>query len=341
MACHILWLEDEAFIIEKVELDFYEEIRILNDKTCAMRYFIFSPSSLVCVSLSWLSDLEKGENITDQHCTVENLLTCPTDSKINGVTVQSGRVPNSITFDGPVLCCSISSGNGILIPLLSLPSQLITSKIEKKSKTSTQPITNKLKQLLEKKTERISLNASPNLSIDDQIEHVARITSRIRKEHLSRGIAVREALINEIALIHKNREKQKQELEKVEVLKGQVRDKAESLSDKFDDIQEKQSELEVRLAKLISSQSNGPLSRAEKEAGRELRTIDRQITQFKKSIQRAKNLSNINPKTENSNLVQEKSLVSLGMVMKPLAEFSDRIETIVSNIKKLQIDSGL
>ena len=74
--------------------------------------------------------------------------------------------------------------------------------------------------------------------------------------------------------------------------------------DKFDDIQEKQSELEVRLAKLISSQSNGPLSRAEKEAGRELRTIDRQITQFKKSIQRAKNLSNMNPKTENSNLVQ-------------------------------------
>ena len=91
----------------------------------------YNSSSLVCVSLSWLSDLEKGENITDQHCTVENLLTCPTDSKINGVTVQSGRVPNSITFDGPVLCCSISSGNGILIPLLSLPSQLITSKIGK------------------------------------------------------------------------------------------------------------------------------------------------------------------------------------------------------------------
>ena len=37
---------------------------------------------------------------------------------------------------------------------------------EKKTKTVSQPITNKLKQLLEKKTERISLNASPNLSID-------------------------------------------------------------------------------------------------------------------------------------------------------------------------------
>ena len=69
-----------------------------------------------------------------------------------------------------------------------------------------------------------------NFYFQDQIEHVARITSRIRKEHLSRGIAVREALINEIALIHKNREKQKQDLGKVEALKGQVRDKAESLS---------------------------------------------------------------------------------------------------------------
>ena len=47
---------------------------------------------------------------------------------------------------------------------------------------------------------------------------------------MSRGIAVREALINEIALIHKNRDKQKQDLGKVEALKGQVRDKAESLS---------------------------------------------------------------------------------------------------------------
>ena len=72
------------------------------------------------------------------------------------------------------------------------------------------------------------------------------------------------------------------------------------------------------MAKLISSQSNGPLSRAEKEAGRELRTIDRQITQFKKSIQRAKNLSNMNPKTENSNLVQAPGQNSSALTPIPL-----------------------
>ena len=42
--------------------------------------------------------------------------------------------------------------------------------------------------------------------------------------------AMLRAVINEIALIHKNREKQKHDLKKVESLKGQVRDKAESLS---------------------------------------------------------------------------------------------------------------
>merc|ERR1711953_926558 len=43
-AIHILWLQDEAFIVEKVELDMYEDIIILNDKTCPMRYFIYSKS---------------------------------------------------------------------------------------------------------------------------------------------------------------------------------------------------------------------------------------------------------------------------------------------------------
>ena len=54
-------------------------------------------SSLICISLNWLSQVEKGENITET-CSVENLLTCPSEAKINGVTLQSGRIPNSITL---------------------------------------------------------------------------------------------------------------------------------------------------------------------------------------------------------------------------------------------------
>jgi len=41
-AIHVLWLEDEAFIVEKVELEMYQDIIIINDKTCPIRYFIYS-----------------------------------------------------------------------------------------------------------------------------------------------------------------------------------------------------------------------------------------------------------------------------------------------------------
>ena len=141
---------------------------------------------------------------------------------------------------------------------------------------------------------------------------MARITSRIKSEHFSRGIAVREALNKEISLIEKNKTTQSNQLQSCQKLKSQVQDNAHTLckyiiilanfilvsADKFENIQEKQIELEVRIAKLLRSQSSGPLSKAESEAGRELRAIDRQLAQFEKSIRRVKNIAKT-PQTSN------------------------------------------
>ena len=63
------------------------------------------------------------------------------------------------------------------------------------------------------------------------------------------------------------------------------------LGDKFETIHEKQSELELRVAKLTRQQASAPLSKAERLAGQELRNTDRQLAHFRKSIVRAKMMS--------------------------------------------------
>lgn len=113
-----------------------------------------------CVSLGWLDDVHKNGLINEQQSSsVENLVdgSVSTNSKIIGVTILAGRIPNSPSFDGPVLCCAMSSGTALLIPLLSLPAALIKdSQNEKNNSRSQIPnIVEKLKSLLEKKPTRL------------------------------------------------------------------------------------------------------------------------------------------------------------------------------------------
>ena len=46
MAVHFLFIEEEAIVVEKVELavsdSFEEQIHVLSDASCNSRYFIFS-----------------------------------------------------------------------------------------------------------------------------------------------------------------------------------------------------------------------------------------------------------------------------------------------------------
>ena len=51
MVVHLLLLDDEAFVVEKVELDLFEEIILINDVSCSSRYFVQSKHAILCVSL--------------------------------------------------------------------------------------------------------------------------------------------------------------------------------------------------------------------------------------------------------------------------------------------------
>ena len=132
LAVHLLLLDEEAFVVEKLELDLFEEIRVINDQTCASRYFIQSKHAVLCVSLTWLAQIDSGAELMSQS-EVETLLTAP-NATISGAALAAGRVPNSITQDGPVLVCSLSAGPGVLIPLLTLPTTLTSGSSRETAK---------------------------------------------------------------------------------------------------------------------------------------------------------------------------------------------------------------
>ena len=102
---------------------------------------------------------KSGTLKSEQSSTVENLITGSAHArdKITGVTLISTRIPNSPSFDGPVLCCSLSSGGALVVPLLSLPVALQSSN-SNQNKNKAPPVPNiveKLKKMLEKKPTRM------------------------------------------------------------------------------------------------------------------------------------------------------------------------------------------
>ena len=117
-------------------------------------------SGVNCITLDWLEEVQKsGVLNSGQSSSVENLITGSAHArdKITGVTLISTRIPNSPSFDGPVLCCSLSSGKALVIPLLSLPIALRNSSSNpNRAKAPQVPnIVEKLKKMLEKKPTRM------------------------------------------------------------------------------------------------------------------------------------------------------------------------------------------
>ena len=142
--------------------------------------FLTCVSGINCVSLSWLDDVHKNGLISEKQSSCVECLVDTTipQSNIIGVSLLTGRIPNSPSFDGPVLCCATSSGPGILIPLLSLPTALTKEgQNNRTSQRSEMPnIINKLKSLLEKKPTRLLPTNGVSLPIGVSLKQFKNLT---------------------------------------------------------------------------------------------------------------------------------------------------------------------
>ena len=73
------------------------------------------------------------------------------------------------------------------------------------------------------------LQHSVSYCVQEQIETAARIINCLRKEHLARGVAVREAIQSETQLIRKTQTDQDSKLKHLEIQKQNTREKAENI----------------------------------------------------------------------------------------------------------------
>ena len=118
---------------------------------------------MLCVSVGWVEEVAAGDSVSSQS-SVETLLTSP-GGLVGGVHLAAGRIPNSITQDGPVLVASLSTGApGTLIPLLTLPTAMMQSKTQSASRKNAPTPKVKLQKCSELKFPSIKAFSSQNLS---------------------------------------------------------------------------------------------------------------------------------------------------------------------------------
>ncbi|CAG5101476.1 Oidioi.mRNA.OKI2018_I69.YSR.g17126.t1.cds [Oikopleura dioica] len=152
-----LFIEEEAIVVKKVELavsdSFDEQIHVLSDPSCNSRHF--NQTGLNCISLNWVDEMRESGRIPDScPSTIEVLVTTANErgARIIGSALCLDRAPNSVSFDGPICCSSMSNGSAFFIPLLSLQSALCVAKSDPSRKPPKIPesIIDKLKLVLSK-----------------------------------------------------------------------------------------------------------------------------------------------------------------------------------------------
>ncbi|CAG5099342.1 Oidioi.mRNA.OKI2018_I69.XSR.g16463.t1.cds [Oikopleura dioica] len=345
MAVHFLFIEEEAIVVEKVELavsdSFDDQIHVLSDASCNSRYFIFSQTGLNCISLNWVDEMRESGRIPDSSpSTIEVLVTTANErgARITGSALCLDRAPNSVSFDGPICCSSMSNGSAFFIPLLSLPSALCVAKSDPSRKPPKIPesIIDKLKLVLSKPPTYLLPANGASLSTQEQIKIVAKVIAEMKTEHLARGKAAREAINQHVAVLKKDYTEQKNSLSNIEALKKDVRSSAERIGERVETIIDKQNELEERLMNVMVQLGQGRMTEAEKEAAKELRESERQLQVHKQTISRLKKMSNKLPLPEEE--TEKSSAASGSLLMRPLTDTSEKINDLVREIKSLKLE---
>jgi len=133
------------------------------------------------------------------------------------------------------------------------------------SRSSTQPL---LKSAL-----------ATTLSPAETLELLTGATATLRREYLARLHVAREELMRRVTVLATRREGQETQLDQLEKERGKVRDNAELLSERYEDVRDKGQELGSRVeAVLTRLQSKIPhLSDKELAMAREVSSLDRRV----------------------------------------------------------------
>lgn len=133
-------------------------------------------------------------------------------------------------------------------------------------------------------------SSSTTLSSAETLELLTGVTGTLRKEYVARMHVAKEELMNRVEYLAMKKMEQEKLVQKLENHKAKVRDKAESLSEKYEDVKDKGLELGVRVESVLAKlQSKIPqLSDKELAMARELGNLNKKVQSLEGGINQLK-----------------------------------------------------
>jgi len=296
-------------LYEKVELDlgplssgkddsvFQCPVSMIPDLSCTVRYLILHNAGLhqVCLPYVCMNAEEILGDLADISCSVEHLIcTQPTsDSRPSPLLGATVSYP-------PATIISLKSDHR-LHTLKARPnvqhSQGLTSQEDDSSEnvapcTNSNNIEDRIRAILSRScTQPQILSGTDTTSSPAQtLQLVCTATETLQTEYLNKIAKAQSELAAEVKMLRNKKSSQEQQMLKLEHTRTQLRENAENISEKYEDIRDKGSSLAARVEAVLSrlqTQVTGS-SHAELKMSRDLKLLESKLEQIKVATEQLK-----------------------------------------------------
>jgi len=260
----------------------------------ASRYLATHRAGLHQVQLPMVSILREAEHSgtppdLDQAASLVEHLICtrPTPSS------DPAPVLGACVAYPPTTVLSLLSNNSLtslpVAPSAPSPPPLISRDSESPLKeVKSSPFDSQLLAILSRSSTQPLLKsaAATTLSPAETLELLTGATATLRREYVARLHVAKEELARRVATLASRRDGQEKQLDQLEKDRGKVRDKAELLSERYEDVRDKGQELGARVETVLTRlQAKIPhLSDKELAMAREVASLDRRVQSLEGGI---------------------------------------------------------
>jgi len=285
-------------LYQKVELDlgplnsvatpFASPLLLLPDTSTSSRYLVLHSSGMhqVEVPITATDDVHDA----DLQCVVEHLIcTRPTLT-----AAPAPLLGAAVTLPPPTILCitadhhlhALKSKPAAAAMSLHVSSLTDTTSGDTTGESATSyGIEERIHEIFTRDSYQplMMSGSGTNISPTDTLELVLRATQTLKKEYMSRIIKAKQELAAEIKLLKGKKASQEGLLDRLETSRTELRAKAETISEKYEDVKDRSSELSGRVeAVLTRLQTRQPTaSDAELKMARDLKALKLKMDQIK------------------------------------------------------------
>eukprot|EP00092_Neocalanus_flemingeri_P038661 GFUD01042091.1.p1 GENE.GFUD01042091.1~~GFUD01042091.1.p1 ORF type:complete len:453 (+),score=152.21 GFUD01042091.1:3-1361(+) len=200
-----------------------------------------------------------------------------------------------VAYPPTTVLCLLSNNHLTSLPVApSAPSPppLISRDTESPLKEVPSPFDSQLLAILSRSSTQPLLKSAPatSLSPAETLELLTGATATLRREYIARLHVAKEELGRRVETLATRREGQEKQLDGLEKERGKVRDKAELLSERYEDVRDKGQELGVRVESVLNRLQAKIPHLSDKELGmaREVASLDRRVQALEGGINQQK-----------------------------------------------------